>query len=179
MAASLVERVDRDLGFRSDLVVEAERTDHIVVTDHVEDRSGAAPPPLDDRLERLGRGRVEVVDQGGATHGDLVPVDDSLHASSGERHHVGGRWDVVVSGGGDDGLGDGVFAVGLDRGRKGQDAVGVPSIGRRVVDDRVVASGQGAGLVEQYGVDGSHAFEGQTILHQDPGLGLRWRWRWR
>ena len=37
--------------------------------------------------------------------------------------------------------------------------------------DRVGAAGQGAGLVEEHGVDGAHPLEGQAVLHQDPVAG--------
>ena len=35
----------------------------------------------------------------------------------------------------------------------------------------VVALGEGAGLVEEHGVDRAHPFQGEAVLHQDAGLG--------
>ncbi len=47
------------------------------------------------------------------------------------------------------------------------------AVDRGDAGDDVLALGQGAGLVEQHGVDGAHPLEGQAVLDQDAGCGPR------
>ena len=102
-----------------------------------------------------------------APDGVRLAVDRGLDAPPGERPEPGGGSDLAaLAGGGDDGPGERVLAVGLDAG-DAQDVVLARA--RRGGDpgDDVGATGEGAGLVEQDGVDRAHALEGEPVLDQD------------
>ena len=78
---------------------------------------------------------------------------------------------AAVAGGGDDGPGERVLAVGLDAAGEAQHVVLAQPVGAGHAGDHVGAPGEGAGLVEQHGVDRAHPLEREPVLDQDPGLG--------
>ena len=71
--------------------------------------------------------------------------------------------------GGDDGAGDGVLTVALGSCGPAQHVVGVVAGDGRTADDGVVATGEGAGLVEEDSVDVPHPFEREAIRDEDAG----------
>jgi hypothetical protein len=74
-------------------------------------------------------------------------------------------------GGGDDGPGERVLAVGLDAAGEAQHLVVVDPVGAGDADDGVLALGEGAGLVEQHGVDRAAGLEGEAVLDEDAVAG--------
>ncbi len=72
--------------------------------------------------------------------------------------------------GGDDGLGQRVFAVCLDRGCQGQEPVGITVDGSDA-GHAVLPAGERARLVEQDGIDGAHPLQRQAVLDEDAAAG--------
>ena len=82
--AALVEGVDSDLGLRTDLIGQGQGSDYYGVLEHIEHRATLFAPLFGRCPQIFGFGDAESCEQGGATHGDQVTVDSSLHAAPGE-----------------------------------------------------------------------------------------------
>ena len=105
---------------------------------------------------------------------DQLSVDGRFDAATGDRPETRGErhGQPAFVGGGDDGSGQRVLAVGFDRGREREHLV----FGQTVADDSghdVMAGRERAGLVEQHGVDGAHALERKPVLDQMPARAAR------
>ena len=136
----------------------------------MEDGSSALAPLGGARREGLAFGQTPLPQQRRTADGGRLTVDARFDAPSRDRTEAFRcrRFDPPISRRGHDGEGNGVLAVSLHRRREGEHL----TFGHAIADhpgDSVPAGGEGAGLVEQHGVDGAHAFEGETVLHQDPG----------
>ena len=74
-------------------------------------------------------------------------------------------------GGADDGAREGVLAVGLGRGGEREELIGGASLSGGDVGDGRFALREGAGLVEEDGVDTAHALQGETVLDEHAAAG--------
>ena len=150
-----------------------------------DDRGADGAVPADEHRGVAGvlGGGLGVGELGGEGHGpvgeepfaagdDAVAVDDALHAEAfevGEVFDRGQRADAVAGAGGD-GLGDGVLGGVLERAGEAQHLVGVDAVDRDDVDERHAAGGDGAGLVEDDGVDLAGRLEDLRALDEDAEL---------
>ncbi len=127
---------------------------------------------LDGVGEFVGDVQVSLSQQRWAADGVGDAVDGCLDAATGEGAKLGRLGDrAPFSCGGDDGSGEWVLAVGLDTAGDTEQLGLVDASGGGDADDDVFATGQGAGLVEQHGVDGPAGLEGEAVLDEDPVAG--------
>jgi hypothetical protein len=118
----------------------------------------------DDRAARAGEalvvpGQRAGVDQAAAADGDAVPVDGGDGAGAGDV--LERRRGQVAARVGDDGAGQRVLALALDGGGVRQRALVADDL-----DDLGRAVGEGAGLVEDDGVDPGHGLDRGGVLEQ-------------
>ena len=105
---------------------------------------------------------------------DTFAGDQSPKAVTGDGLEVGdgAEGEVARSGGGEDGLGDGVFAALFERGQRGQEIVGGKGgVERADFGDREPAGGDGPGLVEKDGLNAADAFQNIAAANEDSGAG--------
>ncbi len=166
--AHLPELVDGLAGLGADLVLEGQGADDVGALHQVEDGGAALPPSARRAGEVGGFTELALPEQHRAPDGVGGSVDGGSHAPAGDGAEPAGLGHIATFvGGGDDGPGQGVLAVGLDRPGDAEDvALGVPGGGRHA-DDDVLALGQGAGLVEQDGIDGAAGLQREAVLDED------------
>ncbi len=164
-----MQRLDGVPGGVADLVLEADGAEDLVVADDRQDRGAAVAHGLHLPADGVGDREVALAEEDGAADGDASAVDVGLDAPAGHgpERRSPGHVHPAVAGGGDDGAGERVLAVGLDGGGEGEEPVGV-AIDRGDVGESVLAPGEGAGLVEQDDVDGAHLLERSPVLDEDP-----------
>ena len=128
-------------------------------------------------------GRLGGFELGGEGHGPVgeepfaagdhaVPVDDALDAEAFEVGEAfdGGEGADPLAGAGGDGLGDRVLGGVLEGTGEAEDLVGVDAVDGDHVDERHAAGGDGAGLVEDDGVDLPGRLEDLGALDEDAEL---------
>ena len=153
LRADRVQRVDRLARLRTHFVVSADRPDHRIVDEHVQDGRASAPTNRTCSASRLGDSTSR--SSAGPPTATVRP-STSLDPDSGRP---GSLWRPARRATGrrrrPDGPGHRVLAVGLDCGgeREHRRSASPSARSRR---SRVLAPGQRAGLVEQHRVDGAH-----------------------
>ena len=135
----------------------------------VAERFGAGLGVDEGRGERHG----PVGEEPFAPDDDGVAVDDAVHAEAldvGEALDRGQRAETL-SGAGGDGVGDGVLGGVLECAGEAERVGGVGAVDGDDVDECHAAGGDGAGLVEDDGVDLAGRLEDLGSLDEDPELG--------
>jgi hypothetical protein len=158
-------------GFRAQFVLQGQRPDDLALPGQVEDRSTPGLPSGDGVLQRRGLVESPFAQQGRAAHRVAAALHGGLDTAPGDgSESAGGGQRAALGGGGDNGPGQGMLAVGLHGAGQAQH-LRLVDAGAGYAGQGVLSLGQGAGLVEEDGVDGPHPFEGQTVLDQDAGPG--------
>ena len=143
---------------------------HAVVVDEVDHGVPTPAPAVGHGCQLVRLRDVELAEQRRSSDSNVVSVDVGTHTATGQRLEAGGGGERAGrSPGGNDGAGDGVFAVALGCRREAEHLISVVAGDGGVVDDGVVAACERAGLVEQHGVDVAHPFQRQAVLDEDPG----------
>src|SRR6266508_2596327 len=151
-------------GVGAQLVGQAEQADQLSV---VGDGDRGQPGLLD-------RGQAALRGFGvGAADADVATVDGGVRADAGQGLRVGCglKGQAAVGGGAGDGLRDRVGGGGFDGGGQRQDLVFGAAVEGVHGDQRGLATGEGAGLVEGDGVDGGEVFEVDAALDEDAVAG--------
>ena len=164
-----VQCVDGVAGLGADLVGKPECSDHFAVGEDVEnDRALLSPLVCDGEL--FGGMLLKQV---GAADLDYLTVNSCLHAHSWRRGEVAGARHSHVTGLRRTGDGASEWVLTVRLGGRCQREHVCFLISADGVDrgDGGFAFGEGAGLVEQHGVDGAHGFESEPILDQYPAAG--------
>ena len=165
----LVQGIDGFTGLGADLVGELEPADDFSVPGHVQDDRALATP----RVRRVDLAGTDVLEQTGTADTDLRTVDGRGDTDRRGRGKPGRlrQGQVLVLRGANDGPSERVLTVGLGRRGDREHLVSVQVTDRFHGGDGGLALGEGAGLVEQHGVDGAHALEREPVLHQHPATG--------
>ena len=158
---------DRVTRFGADLVGELQPTDHDAVADDVQDDRALAAPGV-GKVDFAG---ADLFEQARPADADLGTVDRGGDADGGRRREAGCRGHGQSLRRTHDGLRERVLAVGLRRGGEGEDLVGIQVADRFDGGDGGFTLRERAGLVEQDGVDGAHALQGEAVLHEDAAAG--------
>ena len=164
-----VQRVDGVARFGPDLVGQPQRTDHLAVDDDVH-HGGARGVPIGGAGQRI---EAVLLEQVRSADLDGAAVDGRLHPDRRRGREVACRRQIglVVVGGCDDRLRQGMLAVRFGRGSQGQDVVLGLACGDLDGGDGGFALGQRARLVEEDDVDVAHRLQRQPVLDQDAAAG--------
>ena len=161
-----MEPLDRLGRLGSDLILDGQGAEDPAVGDDVQDGPTVAAPGLGGRVGF----EAHVGEEPRPTDGDRSTVHRRPSATTGERLEVGRRrrLDPARLGPGDDGPGERMLGVGLDRGGESQQ---LRLVRRRDRDERRLALRERAGLVEDDDLELAGPFERDAVLHEQAVAG--------